>query len=103
MKLEDIAVGQKVRIRQWGDMEREYGLTVRGNISSPAYLFLKNMRFMCGWEGVVAELQRDGCIILHGRDGRPLSGYVITPQMLEPAEVEPASVCADSLKAILMG
>lgn len=39
-------VGDKVTIRQWEDMEKEYGLTPERNIRTEV-TFVKNMKYMC--------------------------------------------------------
>lgn len=50
MKEQDIKVGDRLRIRQWGDMEHEFGLDSDGNISCDAS-FTGTMRddfHLCG-------------------------------------------------------
>lgn len=41
-------VGDKVTIRQWDDMESEFGLSLYGEIKVPKYLFTKSMKQYCG-------------------------------------------------------
>lgn len=41
-------VGDKVTIRQWEDMESEFGLNGYGEIKVPKYLFTKPMKRYCG-------------------------------------------------------
>ena len=45
--MEKYKVGDKVTIRQWEDMEKEYGLTSERDIRTELP-FVKSMRYMCG-------------------------------------------------------
>ena len=47
MREEDIHIGDRLRIRQWEDMELEFGLSNLGDIKCE-YYFAKNMRYLCG-------------------------------------------------------
>lgn len=40
-------VGQKVRVKSWEQMEKEYGLNCRGNIPTPL-VFTRKMIVFCG-------------------------------------------------------
>lgn len=52
-KIDDV-----VRVRLWDDMEAEFGLTPAGNISTPGYTFVSNMRMYCGEEAEVCRITR---------------------------------------------
>lgn len=41
-------IGDKVTIRQWDDMESEFGLNEHGNIEVPEFFFTKYMKRYCG-------------------------------------------------------
>lgn len=51
-------VGETVRVRQWEDMEAEFGLNSYGSISVP-YHFIDEMRFFCGEEAEVKKCVKD--------------------------------------------
>lgn len=57
MKVEDLVIGKRYRIRQWDDMEMEFGLDERENIKVP-YIFVKNMRCLCGKEATLKKINR---------------------------------------------
>ena len=44
--------GDRVRVRQWDDMEREYGGSVRLGLNVPL-LFTRGMKQYCGQEFIV--------------------------------------------------
>jgi len=68
-------VGDKVTIRSWESMEREFGLNEYGNICSPRFDFVKPMADFCGLEAVIEE---DIGECYHIKNGRC---YAFTPQM----------------------
>lgn len=47
MRIEDVEVGKTYRIRQWEDMEKEFGIKASGNIGSQIP-FVINMKHLCG-------------------------------------------------------
>lgn len=47
MRDEDIHIGDKFRVRQWDDMELEFGLYGTGSIKC-AFSFTEEMRYLCG-------------------------------------------------------
>ena len=47
MREEDIHIGDKLRIRQWDDMELEFGLYDTGSIKC-RLSFTEDMRYLCG-------------------------------------------------------
>lgn len=49
-------VGDKIRIREWDDMEKEYGLDLMGDIKASSY-FVSKMRYLCGTEHVVTDIE----------------------------------------------
>lgn len=50
--------GDKVRVRQWDDMAKEFGLTLRGGggIDIPDCTFVKNMKKFCGTVVTVSDI-----------------------------------------------
>lgn len=83
MKLEDIHIGDVVRIRQYEDMVREFGERRGGNtrwINIPCP-FVDTMKYLCGQTFTVSETYSFGRIVLDGD-----VGWMITADMVEPAE-----------------
>lgn len=89
MKIEDIKIGMKVRIRQWDDMEREYGLNRRGDISvNVKFSFTGDMRRFCGVCMEVVSINNN-IIELSKKFGNSWGGnYSISADMLEPVVEE---------------
>lgn len=56
-------VGELVRIRQWDDMEKEFGLTMRGSISCRC-CFADGMKPLCGKYAEIKDLLLDGIVHL---------------------------------------
>lgn len=83
MRAEDIHVGDRVRFRQWDDMLQEFGHTSSGEDINTPFVFVEDMRPLCGAEATVVRIEGDWVIL----DPRP-SSYSIDPGMLEPAEPE---------------
>lgn len=56
-------VGDKITIRQWEDMEKEFGLTSYGAIRTPLY-FTKGMKFLCGKTREIDRVNSDGTYLI---------------------------------------
>lgn len=56
-------VGDRVVIREWDDMAKEYGLTASSNIDCNC-VFTTNMRYLCGKEFTIKALDEryEGCV-----------------------------------------
>ena len=79
-------VGDRVRIRDWDDMEKEYGLTEFGSINGPKDVFSKSMKVYCGKCFVISDIVCNQ-VLLRDFDGEELSVmYNFYNWMLEPAE-----------------
>lgn len=53
----EFKVGDRVRIRQWEDMEKEFGTDLFGDIVMKGYWhFAKGMHHLCGREAVITEI-----------------------------------------------
>lgn len=75
-------VGDKVRVRQWDDMEKEFGLSIDGNINMTGWVFTKFMKDFCGKVLVVDGVKEDDfAYLLHNGEF-----YYFTDEMLEPVE-----------------
>ena len=51
-------IGDKVTIRQWDDMESEFGLNKYGSIKVPAAFFAKLMKQYCGQTLPIVRVER---------------------------------------------
>lgn len=73
-------VGDRVIVRQWDDMEREFGLT--GDSIDCQCLFVPIMKDICGQEFTITKIENDR--VVSGHD----FGYVISVDMIERVEEE---------------
>ena len=85
----ELKEGMTVTIRQWDDMEEEFGLDSRGAILTFKYCFPEEMREFCGTKVRISEVSY----------GRRFShrGFTITQQMLEEC-YKPIRQLPDHLK-----
>lgn len=51
-------VGDRVRIRDWDDMKKEYGKDCDGNIKVPNQIFSRNMRHLCGRYATIKDIDK---------------------------------------------
>ena len=56
-------IGELVRIRQWDDMEKEFGLTMLGSIKCRC-CFADGMKPLCGKYAEIKDLRVDGIVFL---------------------------------------
>ena len=73
-----LKAGDKVRVRSWEDMEKEYGLNKDGDIMVVGH-FLKRMKKFCGNEVTIARVYDSGMISINED-----SSYAWSPEMFEP-------------------
>ena len=97
-------VGDTVRIREWDDMEREFGLRGRDGLAC-SLCFLEEMRRFCGREATISHITTNGIVTLKGVDGENLffNGWSIHTDMLtlvKSAE-KTKKVSADAFDALL--
>lgn len=81
-------VGDRVRIRDWDDMEREYGTDCYGDITIPDIIFSRHMRHLCGRYATISSINRQNNIIglENWSDNSDDTSWFFTKSMLEPAE-----------------
>lgn len=88
--------GDKVRIRQWDDMAREFGYD--GDEIDCNCAFIKSMRPLCGMEFTINSVDEGSGIVtfaeeppeLFGKHNRPTMKYTITTDMIEPSDATKA-------------
>lgn len=76
----DFKAGELIRIRQWDDMEQEFGLRASGSIDCKCY-FTKSMKYLCGKEFIIEEVRPSGVIKL-----KDMRDYNFSVDMLEYPE-----------------
>lgn len=82
-------VGDRVRIRDWDDMVKEYGLNSFGSINGPKDVFSKSMKRVCGKLCVISSIEGRE-VVLQDFDGEPIDSlYSFYTWMLESEENEP--------------
>ena len=89
MAYQDFYVGQRVRIRDWDDMEKEFGLKPWGAIECE-FTFPEYMKYLCGCEATITKIIGTEVILSDwvGKcDGCNLYSY--STDMLEPVEDMP--------------
>jgi len=82
MKIEDMKIGMKVRIREWDDMEREFGLSYVGSIKV-LFKFSSLMFHLCGKLCTVESICHET-----GRICLEESYFNFSADMLEPVVEE---------------
>ena len=77
-------IGDKVRIREWDDMAREYGEEF-GDIKT-RIRFVGSMRKLCGMKFTIenVDTERCGFTTYLDREGSVLNQWLISGEMLEP-------------------
>lgn len=74
-------VGDKVRVRQWDDMRREFGES-RSHINTPFYFFVTSMILYCGLICEVIEVEH-GYYKLKSNEEQNIEKWKFTDDMLE--------------------
>ena len=114
MKIEDIVVGELVRVREWDDIAEE--ARENGGYEDEDSIYLKQdecyfvdpMRFLCGQVFMVEDISyvNDFGVSVHkvllSQDGKWLEHWTITPGMIEPAsDKEQVEIATEALLSIL--
>lgn len=81
---EDFYIGQIVRIREWEDMEEEFGLSVNGHCILCKFKFLSSMKMVCGREFEIEKIKNDEIFF---KDMCPeLACCLFSADMIEPID-----------------
>ena len=83
MNKHEFKVGDRVRIRQWDDMEKEFGLNEFGSIDCE-YMFTKDMKEFCGKVGTIKGFSPMRGVIFY-ESYLNETNYDFSTDMLEPA------------------
>lgn len=81
----EFKVGDQVRIRQWGDMKKEFGLDEDGNIEL-CQGFIEDMRHLCGQTAEIRSINPNGRIYLHRWSEYGDHEWTFSADMLELVE-----------------
>jgi hypothetical protein len=88
-------LGDRVMIRYWDDMKREFGLNPDGCIDMEPYGFAEQMKHLCGKTAVITEIDEDGEIGLdewegpYGVDVKDTVGWGFVSQMFVLVKAAP--------------
>lgn len=92
-------VGDELRIREWDDMEAEFGIDEDGDINMPTS-FMKGMRYLCGMNFTVSQIEKYGNGIRYysyeSIEKEESGWWIILEYMLEPREEMPLYVATDT-------
>lgn len=83
-------VGQKVKVKSWEQMEREYGLNFNGNINTPS-LFTREMSWFCEMIFTIKNVKSGSFRVTYDLETNnkelndEITYYYWDEEMLEPA------------------
>ena len=69
-------VGDKVQVREWDDMKKEFGVDSDDNINTPDWCFIDEMRGFCGKTYIISQIRTKGYYLSGCGD------YIFTDEML---------------------
>ena len=98
MRVEDIHVGDVVRIRDWDDMAQEFGVIESGTHIRTRPVFLEDMKYLCGQEVMVVEIRSPHDIII---DYERTEGCFLGADIFEPAQLELEPFNNDEIDVLL--
>lgn len=84
----DFYAGQRVRIREWDDMLREYGGDEHYIDIPAAHCFVRDMRHLCGLEATIEVIDGDS-VVLCNFDTPYETDYFYNIYMIEQADIDP--------------
>lgn len=80
-KVKEFKIGEKVRIRQWDDMAKEFGVNSLGDINC-SVIFSKRMRPLCGKKATIIQIFGKN-VYLENDEGLHAFQYTFTTDMIE--------------------
>ena len=91
-------VGDRVRIRQWEDMAKEFGVNKYGSILCKSF-FSTNMKHLCSREATISKIEDDKIELKDWSDSSSTHEWRYTTDMIEPVEVifDTSEDCSDSV------
>jgi len=88
-------VGDRVRIRAWDDMEKEFGLNFFNTYIDCQGGFTKSMRYLCGKTAIIQKLGSYGYVFLNFDNCKDTNKWAYSTDMLEPLESEKILITFD--------
>lgn len=89
-------VGDRVRIRQWDDMKREFGLDPDGDIDcGPCFTWFMRDAGLCGRTATIIDIDSNGYVGLDFDDKSGEINWCYSIGMLEPLEYSCIQVTSD--------
>lgn len=89
--MEKFKVGDRVRIRQWADMEKEFGLDAAGDINCK-YWFTHLMRHLCGRTASVISVAASEQVALDFDDKSGITCWSYSTDMIEPIKTKQETI-----------
>ena len=93
-------IGDKLRIRQWDDMVKEFGVDNNGNIPC-TFSFSEPMKALCGQPFTVSSIIPFGDQSEYRRKEAPSIPYMISSDMLEPVPATKPAYKVSSEKELI--
>lgn len=87
-------IGDELKIREWDDMEKEFGLNRLGSVDCK-YVFSISMVPMCGKDFTVRAIENGHFYSYEGTECLDGYRYDISSDMLEPRPEKPLYVATD--------
>jgi hypothetical protein len=88
MKKHQFKVGDRVRIRAWDDMVKEFGTDAGEAIPCGDEFFVPAMRHLCGREASIVKIDEKFVVMNDWSDKSGNVTWVFTTSMIEPVEHE---------------
>lgn len=88
MNVTELYCGMRARIREWDDMEAEFGCDGSGDIRTDPW-FVQSMKIFCGAEITIEDFNDDGDIFVSFDDtdlAYESNDYGFSISMIEPIE-----------------
>ena len=97
---EKFKVGDRVQFKSWEEMEKEFGLTINGDIKIKPVVFSRDMKHLCGTYATISEIDREE-VELKDFTSKGDTNWFYSLDMIKPVEDEPRWTFSEDEKAIL--
>lgn len=84
MTIHTFKVGDRVRIRQWDDMVKEFGIT--DDSIDCKYAFTTSMKHLCGRAATICKIYGDKILLEDWSDNSYATGWEFSTDMIEPVD-----------------
>ena len=92
-------VGDRVKIKSWKEMEKEFGVDSHGDIKAQ-YYFTKNMQKFCNTYATIKKIDDKGVCLLEdfSKKGLCYGDYFFTIDMLKPVKEKKKDLASEDLE-----